>query len=89
MTTQVDWNDGTGQKITLTYNAAEGTQTISVSSATNGGYLSRTKDITFTASANGNTVTQTLTVTQTGKDITVITYNDSAITRNDVAVGYE
>ena len=89
MTTQVDWNDGSGQKITLTYNSTEGTQTISVSSAEYSGYLSRTKDITFTASANGQTVTQTLTVTQSGKNITIITFNDNAITSNDVAVGYE
>lgn len=89
MTTQVDWGDGSGDKITLTYAAAEGNQVISVSSAANTGYLERSKSITFSASANGTTVTQTLTVKQSGKDIVIITRNDNAFTRNDVAVGYE
>ena len=89
MTTQLDWNDGSGEKITLTYTAAAGNQTISVSSAPNTGYIARTRTITFQTSAGSPTATATLTVTQSGKNITIITYNDKAITRNDVAVGYE
>ena len=88
MTTELDWNDGSGEKITLTYGSAEGTQTISVSSATHTGYIARTRTITFQTSAGSPTETATLTVTQSGKNITIITYNDKAITRNDVAVGY-
>lgn len=89
MTTQVDWNDGSGDKIYLTYGASEGTQTVSVSSDTHTGYESRSRDIVFQVSAGGTTISRTLTVVQSGKDITIITRNDVASTSNDVAVGYE
>lgn len=89
MVTQVPWNDGTGEKIYLTYGASEGNQTIAVTSDAHTGYVERTKDITFTVSAGGTTITRTLTVKQSGKDITIITRNDTATTRNEVAVGYE
>lgn len=89
MTTQVDWNDGSGDKIYLTYGASEGTQTVSVSSDTHTGYKSRSRDIVFQVSAGGTTIRRTLTVVQSGKDITIITRNDVASTSNDVAVGYE
>lgn len=89
MTTQVEWGDGSGDKITLAYSASEGNQTIAVSSDAYAGYLNRTKDITFTVTAGGTTITKILTVVQSGKDITIITRNDVAMTQNDVAVGYE
>ena len=89
MTTQIDWGDGSGQKITLTYTASEGNQTVTVTSDANVGYLTRTKDITFSATAGGTTITRVLTVVQNGKNITIITRNDVASTQNDVAVGYE
>lgn len=89
MVAQVDWNDGTGEKIYLSYGSSEGTQTISVSSDAHTGYVERSKDIVFQVSAGGTTITRTLTVVQRGKDITIITRNNVAITRNDVAVGYE
>ena len=89
MTTQVEWGDGSGDKIYLAYSASEGNQTIAVSSDAHAGYISRTKDITFTVTAGGTTITRTLTVVQSGKDITIITRNDKAITRNEVAIGYE
>ena len=89
MTTQVAWGDGSGDKITLTYAAAEGTQTVAVSSDPCTGYVTRTKDITFQVSAGGTTITKTLTVTQTANDFLLITFNDTAITSNDVAVGFE
>ena len=89
MTTQVNWGDGSGEKIYLTYTASEGNQTVSVTSDAHTGYITRSKDITFTATAGGTTITQTLTVIQSGKDITIITRNNVAMTENDVAVGYE
>ena len=89
MTTQVSWGDGTGEKIYLSYTASEGNQTVSVTSDAHTGYVSRSKDITFTVSAGGTTITRVLTVIQSGKDITIITRNDVAMTENDVAVGYE
>ena len=89
MTTQVAWGDGSGDKITLTYAAAEGTQTVAVSSDPCTGYVTRTKDITFQVTAGGTTITKTLTVTQSAHDFLLITFNDTAITSNDVAVGYE
>lgn len=89
MTTQVDWNDGTGEKITLTYTAAQGAQTLSVSSPAHAGYEARTRTITFTTTAGSPMATATLQVTQSGKDITIITRNDVYSVDNEVAVGYE
>lgn len=86
MRTTIPWGDGTGDNIYLDYTAASGSQTILVSSDANVGYVTRTKDITFSASGISSVV---LTVSQTGKDITIITRNDVASTANDVAVGYE
>ncbi len=89
MTTQVEWGDGSGDKIYLTYSASEGNQTVQVSSDAHTGYIDRTKDINFSIVAGQTTITRTLTVVQSGKDITIITRNDTAMTENDVAVGYE
>lgn len=89
MTTQVAWGDGSGDKITLTYTAAEGTQTVAVSSDPCTGFVTRTKDITFQVTGGGTTITRVLTVTQSGRDFLLITFNDTAITSNDVAVGFE
>ena len=89
MTTQVGWNDGSGDKLYLTYSASEGNQTVTVTSDAHTGYIARSRDIVFSVSAGGTTISRTLTVTQLGKDITIITRNDVAITVNDVAVGYE
>lgn len=89
MTTQVEWGDGSGEKIYLSYAASEGNQTIQVTSDAHTGYVNRTKDINFSITAGQTTITRTLTVVQQGKDITIITRNDVAMTENDVAVGYE
>lgn len=89
MTTQIGWNDGTGEKIYLSYSASEGNQTVTITSDAHTGYVERTKDITFSATAGGTTISRTLTVVQQGKDITIITRNDVASTANEVAVGYE
>lgn len=89
MTTQVEWGDGSGEKIYLSYAASEGNQTIQVTSDAHTGYVNRTKDINFSITAGQTTITRTLTVIQAGKDITIITRNDVAMTENDVAVGYE
>lgn len=89
MVTQVPWGDGSGEKIYLSYSASEGNQTITVTSDAHTGYVSRTKDIVFTVIAGQTTISRTLTVSQEGKDITIITYNEKAITRNETAVGYE
>lgn len=89
MTTQIGWNDGTGEKIYLSYSASEGNQTVTITSDAHTGYVERTKDITFSATAGGTTISRTLTVVQQGKNITIITRNDVAMTENEVAVGYE
>lgn len=86
MRTTIPWGDGSGDNIYLDYTAASGNQTILVSSDAYAGYIARTKDILFSASGISSVV---LTVSQTGKDITIITRNDVASTANDVAVGYE
>ena len=88
MTTQIDWGDGSGDKITLTYTAASGDQTILVSSAAYAGAY-RSKDITFTVTAGGTTISRVLTVVQSSDDVlTIITRNDTVSTDNSVAVGY-
>jgi hypothetical protein len=89
MVTEVSWNDGSGDKIYLSYSASEGNQTVTITSDAHTGYVTRTKDINFTVTAGSTTITRTLTVNQTGKDIIIITRNDVAMTENDVAVGYE
>ena len=89
MTTQVSWGDGSGEKIYLTYGASEGNQTIQITSDAHTGYIDRTRDIIFSISAGGQTINAVLTVVQSGKNITIITRNDVAMTENDVAVGYE
>lgn len=89
MTTQVSWNDGSGDKLYLTYSASEGNQTVTVTSDAHTGYIARSRDIVFSVTAGGTTISRTLTVTQSGKDITIITRNDVATSYSDVAVGYE
>lgn len=89
MTTQIGWNDGTGDNLYLSYSASEGNQTVTITSDAHTGYIERTRDITFSATAGGTTISRVLTVVQQGKDITIITRNDVAMTENDVAVGYE
>ena len=89
MTTSLSWNDGTTDKLYLTYSASEGNQTIAVTSDAHTGYIERSRDVVFTVTAGGTTISRTLTVTQLGKDITIITRNDVASTSNNVAVGYE
>ena len=87
-TKTIYWSGSSGDKITLSYTASEGNQTVQVSSDAHTGYEARTKDITFQTTVGG-TITKTLTVTQAGKDITVISHSDVVITFSDVAVGYE
>ena len=89
MTTSLNWNDGSGEKLYLTYSASEGTQTVAVTSDAHTGYIQRSRDIVFQVTAGGTTISRTLTVTQSGKNITIITRNDVAMTSNEVAVGYE
>lgn len=90
MVTTVPWGDGSGDNIYLSYSASEGNQTVQVTSDAHTGYEERTKDITFTAIAGQTTITQTLTVKQSGKNIVIIVHNyETAITYNDTAVGYE
>lgn len=86
-TTTIPWGDGSGDNIYLTYSSASGNQTVQVSSDANTGYSDRVKVITFTTTT-GN-ATATLTVTQSSKNIIIITFNDVAMTENEVAVGYE
>lgn len=90
MTTQVDWGDGSGDKITLTYAASEGNQTVMVSSDANTGSSPRTKSIIFSVTAGQTTISRTLEVTQLASsgELIIITRNDVYPTYNDTAVGY-
>lgn len=53
MTKSIDWGDGSGDKITLTYPAASGNQQVSVSSDPNGTGVERTKVVTIAADTGG------------------------------------
>lgn len=89
-TTTIGWGDGSGDNIYLTYSSASGDQTVMVTSDAYTGASSRTKDIIFTVTAGGTTITRVLTVKQSsGSTLTIITYNDAAITHSDTAVGYD
>lgn len=89
MTTQIGWNDGTGDKIYLSYSASEGNQTVTITSDAYTGATYRTKDVTFSITVGGATISRVLTVRQSlNSMITIITRNDTAITANDTAVGY-
>lgn len=90
MTKTIDWGDGTTDKITLTYNAASGNQNVSISSDANSDFVERSKDITFSALVGGKVVlTRTLTITQQGRNLIVVTDNGVATTDNDVVGGDE
>lgn len=88
-TTTIPWGDGSGDNIYLTYSSASGNQTVTITSDANTRYVDRTKDIVFSATAGGTTISRTLTVNQSSKSIVIITFNDVAMTENEVAVGYE
>ena len=89
MDTQIDWGDGSGDKITLTYSAASGNQTVLVSSDANAGANPRSKNITFSVTVGQTTISRTLTVVQeAASDLVIITRNDVCTTYNDTAVGY-
>lgn len=62
--TTIPWGDGSGDNLYLTYPSASGDQTIEVSSDANTGSVDRSKVVTFSASANGQTVTKILTLIQ-------------------------
>lgn len=86
MVTEIPWNDGTGDKIYLTYSASAGDQNVLVSSDANAG-PARTKNITFATTVGS--VSKALTVHQeAGARLVSITWNDTCITYNDTAIGY-
>lgn len=64
---QIDWNDGSGGKIYLSYSASEGDQNISVSSDANMGSSPRSKTINFSTCAGSPSRIATLIITQQGK----------------------
>lgn len=61
-TKTISWGDGSGDNITLTYDAMSGNQTVSVSSARNLTSQKRTKTITF--KTESGTVSRTLSLSQ-------------------------
>lgn len=63
MTQQIDWGDGSGDKIQLDFNAASGAQDVRVSSDPNMSENTRTKTVSF-ATIAGGLVTRILTVRQ-------------------------
>lgn len=87
--TTIPWGDGSGDNIYLTYPSASGDQTVTVTSDANAGASSRSKNITFSVTAGGTTISRTLTVVQAASgDLIIITRNDVYPTYNDTAVGY-
>ena len=89
MITRIGWNDGTGDSIYLSYTASEGNQTVTVSSDAYTGASYRTRDITFSITVGGTTISRVLTVKQGANSmITIITRNDTAAVAGGTAVGY-
>ena len=62
--TTIPWNDGSGDNLYVSAPSQTGSQTVTVSSDENKGSSDRTKTVTFTATANGQTVTKILTLIQ-------------------------
>lgn len=62
--TTIPWNDGSGDNIYVSASSQTGSQTVTVSSDENKGSVNRTKTVTFTVTANGQTVTKILTLIQ-------------------------
>lgn len=89
--TTIPWGDGSGDNIYLTYPSASGDQTVTVTSDANTGASSRSKDITFSVTAGGTTISRTLTVVQetASGELTIITRNGVASMDNDTVVGYK
>ena len=89
--TTIPWGDGSGDNIYLTYPTASGDQTVTVTSDANAGASSRSKDITFSVTAGGTTISRTLTVVQetASGELTIITRNGVASMDNDTVVGYK
>lgn len=90
MVLEIPWGDGSGDKIYLSLNASEGDQVVLVTSDANGGNVSRSKNITFSASSGQSTISRVLTVQQMAatNDLVIITRNDVYPTYNDTAIGY-
>lgn len=86
---QVSWEDGSGDNLYIDPGEGEGTGSLSVSSDPNLGYDDRIMAIGINTTAGTPARSRLLEITQKGKDLTVITFDGYAITRNDVAVGYE
>lgn len=90
MVKQIDWGDGSGDKITLTYSATSGNQTVLVSSVVNAGAHPRSKIIKFTVVAGNVTIERELTITQPANSngIVVITRNNEFVTYDYTGIGY-
>lgn len=90
MVKQIDWGDGSGDKITLTYSATSGNQTVLVSSVANAGANPRSKIIKFTVVAGNVTIERELTVMQPAKSngLVVITRNNEFVTYDYTGIGY-
>ena len=86
---QISWGDGSGDYLYIDPGEGEGTGTMSVSSDPNRGYEDRIMALGIHTTAGTPERSRLLEITQKGKDLTVITFGGYAITRNDVAVGYE
>lgn len=71
VTTEIPWDDGSGDKIYLTRNASEGDQVVQVSSDANSG-AARTKVVTFTSGV-GN-IQRQLTINQAAGTISPVFY---------------
>lgn len=78
-TTTIPWNDGSGDNIYVSAPSQTGSQTVTVSSDENKGSADRTQTVTFTATANGQTVTKILTLIQAKVAEQYIVFADSAV----------
>ena len=75
-TQQIAWDDGSGDKIYVTYPSASGDQTLSVSSDANTGSTPRSKIITIATLVGSPSKSVQLNVSQPGQSLPNYAYND-------------
>lgn len=82
---QIPWPDGSGDMLTVhPSQGGSGTTPVQLSTPANTTYQDREMDVEVA----GGGVTATLHVTQASECLTVITYDGTAIERNNKIIGY-
>lgn len=83
-----DWEDDSGDVVTITYDGTAGTSTTTVRSDANDSYEDRSITVDFETTAGNPKAVARQTITQYGNDIDVISYDNKTITYNNKVLGY-